>query len=129
MISYDRDKKNLKINEVLKDIMKSQNYDSVTIFENSKVFFELDLDIQNFLNSPSCRLLNGDIINEDQIVDYLISNFESITEDATQVFSPHIKTHHIIFLDEFLNYENKLEIKKLQKRSNIAVYYFEENNN
>lgn len=125
VIGYNKDQKN-QINEVVRSIVESQNCDSVTIFRNSKKGFELDLDIQKFFKSCPCTIFNGDIVMGNQIVKILISRFESITEDATKLFSPHVRTHHIIFLEEFLNNNDKLEIKKLQKRSNVAVYYFEE---
>ncbi|WP_430489367.1 hypothetical protein [Rossellomorea marisflavi] len=126
VIGYNKNQKNQKLNEVVRSIAESKNCNSFTVFQNSKKGFELDLDIQKFFESCPCTILNGDRVIGNQIVEILISRFESITEDATKLFSPHVRTHHIIFLEEFLNNNDKLEIKKLQKRSNIAVYYFEE---
>ncbi|MFP3810438.1 MULTISPECIES: hypothetical protein [Bacillus] len=129
VIFYNKNQKNHKINEIMRSILESQNYNSVTVFQNSKKGFELDLDIKKFFESYPGNILNGDMLVGDKIVKILISRYESITEDAKVQFSPHVRTNHIIFLEEFLNNNDKLEIKKLQKRSNIAIYYFEEYNN
>lgn len=128
VIGYNKNQKFLKLNEVLRDIKESENCNSVTIFKNSKDRFEIDEDIHLYFESCLCRCLplNGDVFGGEDIVKYLIFNFESITEDALTRFSPHFSTDHIIFLERFLNLNDKLEIEKLQKRSNIAVYYLEE---
>ncbi|WP_431162663.1 hypothetical protein [Bacillus mycoides] len=113
----------MKLRKIMDDIEFSQNCASLIIFQNSS-------EENRFLNSKEdllypVSIFNGDILKGNGIVEYLISRFETITEDGTKLFYPSVKTHHIIFLEKFLNNNDKLKIEKLQKRSNIAVYYFQ----
>ncbi|NEU06621.1 hypothetical protein [Clostridium senegalense] len=129
VINYDSGKKNQKLNELLKGIIELNNCRYLTILKEKNDVIEINPDIKKYFESGPFLILNGDVINGDEIIKYLTSIFESITEDGRELFYPDIKTNHIVFLGNFLDSNNKLEIEKLQKRSNIAVYYFRENIN
>ncbi|MGZ9651812.1 hypothetical protein [Bacillus thuringiensis] len=124
VVEYNDNQKNQELNKVIKSIMESNDCSTVTIFKESTEDIKLDLDSENYFKTHLLQILNGDILNSKEIVKYLNSIYETITEDGTKLFSPHLKTNHIIFLNEFLNSNDKLKIEELQKRSNIAVYYF-----
>lgn len=109
---------------LLIEILQSGNLSSINIIQDSKVGFVINDDILNNINSIApFYIFNGDS-DIDSIISFLIGSYESITEDGKLLFSPHLNTSHIIFLDNTLNFTHKERVLKLQKRSNIGLYFF-----
>jgi hypothetical protein len=127
VINYDVDKKNKKLNELLKNIIEREDSGRVLIFTKYGEELKLDKEIEQYFEEYILEIYNGDKMKKEEIVSFLTSMFETITVDTSERFSPQLQTNHIVFLYKFLDNNNKMEIEKLQKRSNIAIYYFEEN--
>ncbi len=127
VINYDFDKKNKKLNNLLKNIIELKDIGRVLIFTKHGEKLKLDKEIEEYFENNILEIYNGDKIKKEKLVSFLTFMFESITVDTSERFSPHFQTNHIIFLYKFLDNNKKIEMENLQKRSNIAIYYFEEN--
>lgn len=127
-IPVNNNNSNELLEGLLIEILQSKNLNSITIIQNSKVGFSINDEIRNTLNSIApFMVFNGDL-GMDDLISFLIGSYESITEDGRLLFSPHLNTNHIIFLDNSLNFIQKERVLKLQKRSNIGLYFFIKDN-
>lgn len=57
------------------------------------------------------------------IIQYLSSTFESISKNKEFWHDPHVQKNHVIFVDSNFNIQEHKELKELQDRSNLALYF------
>ncbi|MGG3806418.1 hypothetical protein [Metabacillus fastidiosus] len=121
-IEYTSNELEESLNVLLNNIIKSSNCSRIYVFEDNILNKDFSNNFSSKYNNIMFVQFLYSVFGNDNIIKYLTNILESITLDAEIEFYHHTQKTIIIFINPNFKEDEEVELRRLQNRSNVAIY-------